>query len=223
MNNDQLINAIEKIWNDNQSIINNHNKGLEAIRKQETSLEQRKQTTEIAISRAERRAETIRKYHVMMTQPTRNIQKLHERMIRLRQQSLRENITIAKKKEIDKDLSKLKEDLQKTCDHALLIELDGWEGSYSYDFDDAYPEVRICVICQYRDSRYVGCSQQGEYKSLKSQAGRAIFEGKRSSKTRDHVFNFYQPLSEIKASLLNPELKELQEEIEQYISSQSPS
>jgi hypothetical protein len=55
---------------------------------------------------------------------------------------------------LDEALRKVKE-LKKICKHKYIICLHSlYKGSYSYDYDDAHPELRICICCGEVESSY---------------------------------------------------------------------
>lgn len=55
--------------------------------------------------------------------------------------------TVARQKQLRELVAELKKQLRKRCDHPLVLHVDGYEGSYSYDRDDSRAGRSGCVVC----------------------------------------------------------------------------
>jgi len=70
-------------------------------------------------------------------------QKVHE----LTEEVQRDDITVARQRELHQEVGRQKKKLQKCCHHPLVLYSDGYEGSSSWDYDDARDGQHACVIC----------------------------------------------------------------------------
>lgn len=91
-----------------------------------------------------------------------------------------ENITIARKKQLDAEINKITAELHKTCPHTFILSYDGYEGSYLNEYSDARHGHRRCVICGF--SEFSGSTKNDEYHVLTGQNERLIKRDLREEK-----------------------------------------
>ncbi len=70
-------------------------------------------------------------------------QKAHDLNI----EAQRDDITVARQRELREEIHQQKKALQKRCHHPLVVYSDGYEGSSSWDYDDARHGQHACIIC----------------------------------------------------------------------------
>ena len=58
-----------------------------------------------------------------------------------------EQITVAEQRRLVAELAQKRKDMQSTCPHPLVIFNNGYRGSSSDDYDDAYHGTKSCVVC----------------------------------------------------------------------------
>lgn len=84
----------------------------------------------------------------------------------------KDTITIAEKKRIDDALREAINEFQRHCPHPLILSYDGYEGSYSNDYDDARYGSRFCTLCHFRENSK--STKIDKYDTLKDNDSRLI-------------------------------------------------
>jgi hypothetical protein len=65
----------------------------------------------------------------------------------LEEEGAREDITVARQKEILQQIQDQRAKLRKNCLHPLVLYSEGYSGSSGYDYDDARSGEHACIIC----------------------------------------------------------------------------
>jgi len=92
-----------------------------------------------------------RKNVLMWRSFSKEISALRAEIIALREIESSEDSTVREVGEARRNVSSKIAQLQKICPHDFLMGYNGYEGSYSYDRDDAYSGQRKCVVCGLTD------------------------------------------------------------------------
>lgn len=82
----------------------------------------------------------------------KKIAKLREKIISEILFSQRKDVKVSESEKASKNIKKDKEELQKICPHQFIVTREDYEGSSSYDYDDARREGRICVVCGFTEA-----------------------------------------------------------------------
>ena len=95
----------------------------------------------------ERKSEAIKEARIINKGVPKKVSHVRSILLKKMEQSKKESITIAKKKELDADIERLKKEIGEICSHPLVFYKDGYGGSLSRDYENGYPAKRYCVVC----------------------------------------------------------------------------
>jgi hypothetical protein len=90
--------------------------------------------------------------------------RLHRRIRSLERKAARDETTNARARALRGKAQELRMALRADCPHLFLFGYSGYEGSYSYDYDDAYCGQRSCAVCNI--DAYAESSSIEEYPEL---------------------------------------------------------
>ncbi len=97
----------------------------------------------------------------------------------------RDDITVAEKRSLERDIEELGVALRLGCVHPLVLHYSGWEG-FPPEYEDSYYGYRVCAVCGYKERS--GSTRRDEYTALVPVESRLI-------KSDDHYRKAYTSLN----------------------------
>ncbi|MBI2063223.1 MAG: hypothetical protein HYT61_03240 [Candidatus Yanofskybacteria bacterium] len=190
---------IEAILKKKQSEIQLLEQNVAKLSKQTSELKQQLAGLESKKYSLELDAQSLIQAAIVSRGAEQDVLKSRNELINLLKEVVREDITIARQKELRVIIDAKKFALQQKCDHRFVMEESGYIGSYSNDYEDAFHGHRLCVVCNFRESETRIC--QKDYKKLNADIHRLITPShSRLSKITKEI---WQPLEPILEEFLN--------------------
>lgn len=121
------------------------------------------------------------------------------------QLSQSEQITVAEQRRLEQEIRQDLGALQQLCTHPFAFSYDGYGGSRSWDYDDAYHGHRVCTLCNRRETSI--STSEDKYSVLVEDGTRLIRRDLRNEKDRLGAewfpIEFLQQLFEASAGDIN--------------------
>ncbi len=141
---------------------------------------------EEAIRRAEREMYKQHDLLLVVRGVDPDVLKMRDAIVAKTARAESKRISVGSAEKLCEDVEALKEAIVKQCPHTFVLSYDGDPGSQSYDYSDAYPGIRRCIVCGFMEI----CSSRTadtHYQTLREQPSvRMIVRDLRSYRFNDH-------------------------------------
>ena len=146
------------------------------LNQQVASLKREVRDTEALESGLNNSKVLLRKALVVLNSWPTEIMKLKERVALLQKEASREDILVSEKNRLQSEIARVNSEVADKCQHPFVIGYRGWEGSYSYDYDNGYRGKRLCVICGFYE--YSDNNRLSVYTNLQENENRLVDDTK---------------------------------------------
>lgn len=144
---EEYLEALERVVPALQKSARATKRKIEAARKKIERARSRVNTLKVEQQGYDWALRVVTQFQFIQLCTLRPVWQLRHELQALVEESKREDITVAQQKDLRQRVAAKKIQLQSTCSHPLVIHSDGYEGSSSWDYDDARCGDHACVVC----------------------------------------------------------------------------